>query len=57
MDPDAALAQMREAIETLWAARSSVAAAAAADSIAEHAAALDQWLSKGGFLPAAWSRR
>ena len=57
MDPDAALAQMREAIETLWAAKSSVAAAAAADSIAEHAAALDQWLSKGGFLPAAWSRR
>ena len=57
MDPDAALAQMREAIKTLWAAESSVAAAAAADSLAEHAAALDQWLSKGGFLPAAWSRR
>ena len=57
MDPDAALAQMRGAIETLWAAKSSVAATAAADHVAEYAAALDQWLSRGGFLPAAWSRR
>jgi hypothetical protein len=57
MDPDATLAQLRQAIETLWAAESSVAAASAADSIAEHATALDQWLSRGGFLPAAWSRR
>jgi hypothetical protein len=57
MDPDEALAQMRTAIETVWAAQSSVSAATAADTLAEHAAALDQWLSKGGFLPAAWSKR
>ncbi len=57
MDPDEALAQMRTAIETVWAAESSVAASAAADTLAEHAAALDQWLSKGGFLPQAWSKR
>lgn len=57
MDPDATLLSLREAIETVWAAESSVAAAAAADQVAEYAAALDQWLSKGGFLPAAWSRR
>lgn len=57
MDPDEALAQMRTAIETVWAAQSSVSAATAADTLAEHASALDQWLSKGGFLPAAWSKR
>ena len=56
MDPDEALAQLREAIESVWAAESSVAASSAADRVAEHAAALDQWLSRGGFLPAAWSR-
>jgi hypothetical protein len=57
VDPDETLAQLREAIEAVWAAESSVAAAAAADHVAEYAAALDQWLSRGGFLPAAWSRR
>jgi len=56
MDPDEALANLRTAIETLWAAENSASAAAAADLIAENAAALDQWLSRGGYLPRAWSR-
>lgn len=51
MDPNTALLRLREALESYWAGTDS-----AADSVAEHAAALDQWLSRGGVLPAAWSR-
>lgn len=51
MDPNAALQQLREALETYWSGTAS-----AADAVAEHAAALDLWLSRGGFLPTAWSR-
>lgn len=57
VDPNEALQQMREAIESVWAAESSVQAAAAAESLAEYAGALDLWLSRGGFLPTAWSKR
>lgn len=57
MDPDETLSQLRVAIRAVQSAESSVSAAAAADSLAEYASALDQWLSKGGFLPKAWSRR
>lgn len=44
MDPNEALKQMRQAISD---GRDTEAAAYAED--------LDEWLSKGGFLPAQWS--
>ena len=53
MDPNETLAQMRAAIETFWATDGSTESA---DDVAVYAAALDQWLSRGGFLPTAWSR-
>lgn len=57
MDPDAALAQLRTAAGD-WAAaelrgQEAVAAEAARAAI-QVAAALDEWLSAGGFLPADW---
>lgn len=56
MDVNEALREMREAIAQ-WHLRGDVEGAlAAADTIAEKAHALDEWLSKGGFLPAAWQR-
>lgn len=56
MDPDETLTLLRATIGTVRAADSAFAAAVAAGVLADHAAALDEWLSKGGFLPAAWSR-
>lgn len=55
MDPNEALRRLREALAQ-WHLRGDVEGAlAAADTIAEQAHNLDEWLSKGGFLPAAWS--
>lgn len=45
MDPNAALAEMREAY-----------AAENYERCAELADALDTWISRGGFLPRAWER-
>lgn len=48
MDPDKALAELREALQELandpdaW------------EDVIEKFEALDGWLSKGGFLPKAW---
>ena len=59
MDPNAALANLREAIR-VWDAASpddtdpSTESSYAADAI-EAARDLDEWLSKGGFLPEAWA--
>lgn len=52
MDPDAALQRLREAIESYWAGTGP-----GADAVVEAASALDLWLSRGGFLPTAWSQR
>ena len=47
MDPDTALAQIRELIND----------GDSADIALVHAfQGLDEWLSRGGFLPADWSR-
>lgn len=54
MDPNESLAQMREAIEAIWAADDADPNAV---KLAESAGALDMWLGRGGFLPDAWSRR
>lgn len=44
MDPDTALERLREAL-----------AADDTDAAADAAEALDQWLTKGGYLPSAWN--
>jgi hypothetical protein len=56
MDPNAALEAMRDAFASLG--RRLVGDPDHVDdllTIAEHAQALDEWLSAGGFLPAAWA--
>jgi hypothetical protein len=60
MDPEAALAEIRRHMAELRLqyARSHYAEAAeAAVDMADSFAALDEWLSKGGFAPAAWKGR
>lgn len=52
MDPDAALARMRELIAR---ERESFVETDATE-LSELIDGLDQWLSKGGFLPAAWRK-
>ena len=55
MDVNATLRELREALAQ-WNLRGDTAGALdAAATIAEKAQALDEWLSKGGFLPADWS--
>jgi hypothetical protein len=57
MDPDAALAQLRDAIvEWETAPAGSREEHAAAERMSSAAGALDDWLSHGGFPPAAWAR-
>lgn len=53
MDPNAALADMRQAIDNVLATASG---SQAAHELAEAADALDTWLTSGGFLPEAWVR-
>jgi hypothetical protein len=63
MDPNEALRRMREAIGALNVLTGSDEPTAAAerayhaDVLAEHAEALDGWLSSGGFPPEAWNPR
>jgi|GEM_PF-1298127 len=59
MDPNEALRQIREAVST-WRAGAEYGWRSEEDSdrcalrLVKHAEALDEWLSRGGFLPAAW---
>lgn len=59
MDPNATLARLRRAVDGIEA----VAANPAEDwsgeliDVLEHVAALDEWISRGGFLPQGWSGR
>jgi hypothetical protein len=55
MDPNEALRRIRAAIADLQSAESSSAVSVAADELAEHTQALDEWMSRGGFLPTAWA--
>jgi hypothetical protein len=54
MDPNEALRQLRTAITTYRVALDPATARDAADRMADHADALDQWLTQGGFPPTAW---
>jgi glycine/D-amino acid oxidase-like deaminating enzyme len=58
MDPDANLARQRELVKQIDAAFSTenyVEVADAASQLVELISALDEWMSKGGYLPAAWA--
>lgn len=55
MDPNAALAQLRQAYSDYEDTRGEDGDPAA-DAMRDAAVALDEWLSKGGFLPNAWRR-
>lgn len=48
MDPDKCLADIRYLVEQL------PADDGAASALAERVQALDEWISRGGFLPDAW---
>ena len=51
MDPDATLKEIRELLE-IW--KVEAFHAEEVERLAELVEALDEWLSKGGFLPKAW---
>jgi len=57
MDPDAALRAARLALRNMSSAPNSAEFIGSAESLAEHFAALDEWLGNGGFLPADWNTR
>lgn len=56
MDPDTCLAEIRAANQRGDAASNNETAAAAYETAANLFRDLDEWLSKGGFPPAAWGR-
>jgi hypothetical protein len=59
MDPDANLAMVRSLIEQINEAADNNAYRTLGDlavDLAEYVAALDGWISMGGFLPKAWER-
>ena len=57
MDPNATLEQLRQlAVQVLNPDREDALVDEAAEEMAELVRALDDWISRGGFLPAAWSR-
>jgi hypothetical protein len=56
MDPNQALSELRAAINDYQLATDPASAADAADRLAEHSQAIDNWLCQGGFLPDHWIR-
>jgi dsDNA-binding SOS-regulon protein len=59
VDPNKALADLRQAYsdweDTRGRDGTSTAAVDAADRMRDAASALDEWLSRGGFLPMEWA--
>lgn len=55
MDPEQALADARAAVADYHEATSISAETDAAERLIESFSALDEWLSKDGFLPADWA--
>lgn len=56
MDPNEALVAIRQAVDGLRDAENSPAVSRTqVVALVEHVQALDEWLSKGGFLPAPWN--
>jgi hypothetical protein len=57
MDPNATLARLRHMVESVQGgAYRESEAVANLDELTELVAALDGWLSRGGFLPSDWER-
>lgn len=54
MDPDAALAQIRELIVKHQTSSEEISTSDAAELV-ELVDSLDEWMTKGGFLPTEWS--
>jgi hypothetical protein len=54
MDPNAALAEARQAADQVEASGDEGIDVDAAFTLTEKFRALDEWLSRGGFLPADW---
>lgn len=54
MDPDATLAEIRKHLATYLATGSRAEAERAADLLIMAFQGLDEWLSRGGFLPRDW---
>lgn len=56
MDPDETLRVIRLTARQMEVDSDPAIRAAHALELAEHVAALDEWLSNGGFLPLAWMK-
>lgn len=56
MDPDQALADARQAVKDFDVAHGPEQVSEAAERLANAFAALDEWMSRGGFAPAAWRK-
>ncbi len=56
MDPDEALRELRRLIEDSFGAYDKEDAWESLDEARHQFKALDEWLSKGGFLPSDWRR-
>jgi len=56
MDPDETLRQLRHTVAEYGQATDPEQKLQAADRVIDHAEALDQWLTNGGFRPAAWNQ-
>lgn len=54
MDVNAVLARARQAVRDMASAPNPGALAEASRDLADSFEAVDEWLSKGGFLPADW---
>lgn len=59
MDPNETLRMLRAAIRQSHqsSADRMVTELEALESVRDYAEALDEWLSRGGFLPSAWERQ
>lgn len=57
MDPNANLEELRELAQNTLADDSADDLPEKAAHLAELFVALDEWLTKGGFLPQAWERK
>lgn len=56
MDPNATLDVIRDYV-TEWQKEDTRTHTQSYDDLLEHIEALDEWLTKGGFLPADWTPR
>lgn len=55
MDPNEALRRIREAASNAQIAPDEATLRSDVEDLIAHFEALDEWLYKGGFLPAAWA--